>query len=492
MLKQLLARKTDFTEPDDTSGPTLRRTLGPWGLTALGIGAVIGGGIFVITGQAAADHAGPAVILSFILAAICSTFTALCYAEFATLIPVSGSAYSYAYATLGELMAWFIGWNLVLEYGVSASAVAVSWTGYFLSLLDHIGQAFNMDLSIPPALTNAPLAFTADHQLVATGALFNLPAVALVVLLTWICYVGIRESSLANAAMVALKMGLIVLVIVVGWRYVDPSNWTPFVPESQGPYKYGWDGVLRGAAMVFFAYIGFEATSVAAQESRNPQRDLPIGILASLAICTVLYIAMSTVMTGLTSYTLLGTNEPVVTALKGHPQLGWLRWIVETGALVGLSSVVLVMIIAQPRIFMIMGRDGMLPKVFTRIHPRYRTPHLNTLITGAGIAVLAAIFPLDVLGDLVSMGTLIAFIAVCAGVWILRRTRPELPRTFRVPWAPVICSLGILSCLALLSTMAWYNWALMIVWTVIGLAIYFCYGNRHSLLRRDSTRSEKP
>ncbi|HEY9513835.1 MAG TPA: amino acid permease [Rhodanobacter sp.] len=484
MLKQLLARKTDFTSEDDVHGPTLRRTLGPWGLTAIGIGAVIGGGIFVISGQAAADFAGPAVIMSFLLAAICSTFTALCYAEFATLIPLSGSAYSYAYATLGELMAWFIGWNLVLEYGVSASAVAVSWTGYLLSLLEHIGATFNMDLSLPAALTNAPLQFTPDHQLIATGALFNLPAVALILLLTWICYVGIRESSLANAAMVVVKVGLVVLVIVVGWRYVDPSNWTPFVPESQGNYKYGWSGVMRGAAMVFFAYIGFEATSVAAQEARNPQRDLPIGILASLAICTVLYIAMAAVMTGLTSYALLGTDQPVVTALQGHPQLSWLRWIVEAGALLGLASVVLVMIIAQPRIFMIMGRDGMLPKIFTRIHPRHRTPHLNTLITGAAIALLAAIFPLDVLADLVSMGTLIAFIAVCAGVWILRHTHPELPRTFRVPWAPMICSLGILSCLALLSTMAWYNWTLMVLWTVAGLAIYFLYGYRHSHLRK--------
>ncbi|HUH30397.1 MAG TPA: amino acid permease [Rhodanobacter sp.] len=483
MLKQLLARKTDFSGEDDTQGPTLRRTLGPWGLTAIGIGAVIGGGIFVISGQAAADFAGPAVIVSFLLAAICSTFTALCYAEFATLIPLSGSAYSYAYATLGELMAWFIGWNLVLEYGVSASAVAVSWTGYLLSLLEHVGTTFNMDLSLPAALTSAPLQFTADHQLVATGALFNLPAVALILLLTWVCYVGIRESSLANAAMVALKVGLVVLVIVVGWRYVDPSNWTPLVPESQGNYKYGWSGVMRGAAMVFFAYIGFEATSVAAQEARNPQRDLPIGILASLAICTVLYIAMAAVMTGLTSYTLLGTDQPVVTALQGHPQLSWLRWIVEAGALLGLASVVLVMIIAQPRIFMIMGRDGMLPKIFTRIHPRHRTPHLNTLITGTAIALLAAIFPLDVLADLVSMGTLIAFIAVCAGVWILRHTHPELPRTFRVPWAPVICTLGILSCVALLSTMAWYNWTLMVVWTAVGLAIYFLYGYRHSHLR---------
>ncbi|MEO8746140.1 MAG: amino acid permease [Rhodanobacter sp.] len=484
MLKQLLARKTDFNDEVDPDAPSLRRTLGPWGLTAIGIGAVIGAGIFVITGVAAADHAGPAVILSFLLAAICSSFTALCYAEFATLIPLSGSAYSYAYATLGELMAWFIGWNLVLEYGVSASAVAVSWTGYFSSLLNHVGSLFNMDLSLPAALTNAPLAFTADHHLVVTGALFNLPAVALVALLTWVCYVGIRESSLANSIMVAIKVGLVLLVIVVGWRYVDPSNWTPFIPASEGHDRYGWGGVMRGAAMVFFAYIGFEATSVAAQESRNPQRDLPIAILGSLAICTVLYIAMAAVMTGLNSYTMLGTNEPVVTALHGHPQLLWLRWIVEVGAMLGLASVVLVMIIAQPRIFMIMGRDGMLPKLFTRIHPVYRTPHLNTLVTGAGIALLAAIFPLDVLGELVSMGTLIAFIAVCAGVWILRYTHPELPRTFRVRWAPLICSLGILSCMALLSFMAWYNWMLMIVWTVVGLCIYFLYGYRHSQVRK--------
>jgi len=484
MLKQLLTRKTDFSEDLEGDGPTLRRTLGPWGLTAIGIGAVIGAGIFVITGVAAADHAGPAVILSFLLAAICSSFTALCYAEFATLIPLSGSAYSYAYATLGELMAWFIGWNLVLEYGVSASAVAVSWTGYFLSLLNHVGAVLNMDLSLPPALTSAPLAFTADHQLVATGALFNLPAVALIALLTWVCYVGIRESSLVNSIMVAIKVGLVLLVIVVGWRYVDPSNWVPFVPASEGPDRYGWGGVMRGAAMVFFAYIGFEATSVAAQESRNPQRDLPIAILGSLAICTVLYIAMAAVMTGLNSYTTLGTNEPVVTALQGHPQLSWLRWVVEIGAMLGLASVVLVMVIAQPRIFMIMARDGMLPKLFTRVHPVHRTPHLNTLVTGTGIALLAAIFPLDVLGELVSMGTLIAFIAVCGGVWILRYTHPELPRTFRVPWAPLICSLGILSCMALLSFMAWYNWMLMIVWTVIGLTIYFLYGYRHSAVRK--------
>lgn len=481
MLQQLLARKTNLSEDDSSFGPGLRRTLGPWALTAIGIGAVIGAGIFVITGQAAADHAGPAVILSFVIAAVCCTFTALCYAEFATLVPVSGSAYSYAYATLGELAAWFIGWNLVLEYGVSASAVAVSWTGYFTSLLDNFG------IHLPAALVSAPLGFQ-DGHLVATGALLNLPAVVLVLALTWLCYVGIRESSGVNMAMVALKVGLIVLVIAFGWRYVDPANWHPFIPPEQGNGVFGWSGVFRGAAMVFFAYIGFEAISVAAQESRNPQRDLPIGILVSLAVCTVLYIGMTAVMTGLTPFDQLGTNEPVVTAIAGHPELAWLRIVVEIGALLGLSSVVLVMIIAQPRIFMIMGRDGMLPPVFARVHPVHRTPHVNTVITGFGIALLAAIFPLDVLGDLVSMGTLIAFCAVCAGVLILRRTRPDLPRSFRVPWAPVTCALGVLSCVFLLAQMNWYNWMLMVIWTILGLAIYFLYGYRHSTARPANRR----
>ncbi len=303
-------------------------------------------------------------------------------------------------------------------------------------------------------------------------------------LLTWVCYIGIRKSSAMNMAMVLLKSGLIVLVIAVGWKYVDPANWQPFIPANEGPGKFGWEGVLRGASMVFFAYIGFEAVSVAAQESHRPQRDMPIGMLLSLAICTVLYIAMAAVMTGLVPYTLLGTDEPVVTAVAAHPQLGWLRVVVEIGALVGLSSVVLVMIIGQPRIFMIMARDGLLPPVFTKIHPEYRTPHINTVITGIGIALLAALFPLDVLGELTSMGTLIAFAAVCAGVLILRRTQPDLPRPFRIPAAWLICTLGIFCCLALLSTMTAHNWFLMAVWTAVGFAIYFLYGHRHSKLRR--------
>jgi basic amino acid/polyamine antiporter, APA family len=354
--------------------------------------------------------------------------------------------------------------------------VATSWTGYFVSLLDHVG------IHLPVTLTDAPLAYT-NGALVPTGHLFNLPAVAIVLALTWVCYIGIRESAGINLLMVLLKVGLIVVVVIAGYRYVDPANWHPFIPAAQGNHKYGWDGILRGAGMVFFAYIGFEATSTAAQECKNPQRDLPFGTLVSLVICTVLYLAMAAVLTGLIPYTQLGTDEPVVTAIKAHPELGWLRTIVEIGAMIGLSSVILVMIIAQPRIFMIMSRDGLLPPVFNRIHPRHRTPHINTLITGVSIAALSAVFPLDLLANLTSMGTLIAFVAVCAGVLILRYTAPDLPRTFRVPWAPVICVAGVLSCAALLITFDWFNWALMIVWTVLGFAIYFAYGVRHSRLR---------
>jgi basic amino acid/polyamine antiporter, APA family len=481
MANQLLATKHPLAAHADAEGLSLERSLGPWGLTALGIGAVIGGGIFVITGVAAAEHAGPAIVLSFIFAAICCTFCALAYAEFAAMVPVSGSAYSYTYATLGELAAWFIGWMLVLEYGVSASAVAVSWTGYFLSFLKHFS------IHIPEVLSNAPL----DGQLNATGAIANIPAAILVLLLTWLCYVGIRKSSGVNMAMVILKVALIVLVIGAGISYVDTANWHPFIPENVAPGKYGWDGVLRGASMVFFAYIGFEAVSVAAQESKNPARDMPIGMLASLAICTVLYIGMALVMTGLTPFNLLGTDEPVVTAVASHPGLSWLRWIVEVGAMIGLASVVLVMIIGQPRIFMIMGRDGLLPPVFTRIHPKYRTPHINTVITGIGIAFLAAVFPLDVLGDLTSMGTLIAFGAVCAGVLILRRTQPDLPRPFRIRFAPLICLAGVGSCLVLLSTMTVHNWLLMVGWTLLGFVIYFFYGFRHSKLAQDARNVSK-
>lgn len=485
MLKQLLRTKHPLAVNREAGEIELRRTLGPWGLTAIGIGAVIGGGIFAMTGHAAAEHAGPAIMLSFVIAAACCAFCALCYAEFAAMVPVSGSAYSYAYATLGEGAAWFIGWMLILEYGISASAVAASFTGYLKSFLDHLG------VHLPAILANAPL----DTSLHATGALVNLPAVGIVLALTALCYFGIRESAGVNTAMVALKLLLLVLVVAFGWRYVDASLWQPFIPPSQGGDVFGWTGVLRGASIVFFAYIGFEATSVAAQESVNPKRDLPIGMIASLVICTAIYIAISAVMTGLLSYTQLGTDEAVVTAIAAHPALAGLRWLVEIGALIGLASVILCMVIGQPRIFMIMANDGLLPPVFTRIHPRYRTPHINTLITGAGIAVAAGVFPLDILGELTSIGTLISFAAVCAGVWILRTTHPQIPRPFRVPFAPAVCFLGIASCLTLLLVTFYfgaYNLWLTLAWTLVGAVVYFAYGYRKSKLHRDEGGAALP
>lgn len=475
MLKQLLRTKDPMTVNEEADEIRLNRALGPWGLTAIGIGAVIGGGIFAMTGHAAAEHTGPAIMLSFVLAAICCTFCALCYAEFAAMVPVSGSAYSYTYATLGEGAAWFIGWMLILEYGISASAVAASFTGYLTSFLDHLG------MHLPTALSMAPL----DTKLQPTGAIVNLPAVGIVLALTALCYFGIRESAGVNTVMVAIKVVLLILVVAFGWSYVDTSLWHPFIPQNTGGDVFGWVGVLRGASIVFFAYIGFEATSVAAQESVNPKRDLPIGMIASLVICTAIYIAIAAVLTGLLSYTQLGTDEAVVTAIAAHPQLAWLRWLVEIGALIGLSSVILCMVIGQPRIFMIMANDGLLPPVFTRIHPKYRTPHINTVITGVGIALAAGIFPLDILGELTSIGTLISFAAVCAGVWILRIYRPEIPRAFRVPWAPLMCFLGIASCLALLGVTFYfgaYNAWLTLWWTLIGLVVYFAYGYRKSKL----------
>ena len=482
MLKALLRVKpvepaghVDAGEPIEGSldgEATLKRTLTARHLVLLGMGAVIGAGIFVVTGQAAANHAGPAIMLSFVLAAICCAFCALAYAEFASMVPVSGSAYTYTYATFGELSAWFIGWMLVLEYGVSASAVAVSWTGYFLSLLSQF------DIHLPAALVSAPL----DAQLRPTGAIANLPAAALVLLLTWLCYVGITQSAFINGIVVAIKTAVIAAFLGFGFFYVDPANWTPFIPENVGPGQFGMDGVFRAATIVFFAYIGFDAVSTAAGEAKNPQRDMPIGILGSLAICTAIYIAVCAVLTGMLPYTELNTAKPVATALEAYPNLAWLKTAVEIGAIAGLSSVILVMLMAQPRIFYTMSRDGLLPKIFGRVHPKHQTPYVGTIIVGIAACLLAGLMPLSVLGELVSMGTLIAFATVCLGVLVLRRTRPELHRPFRVPMATIICPLGFLSCMFLFFQSFREHWHLFVAWTIIGMAIYFLYGRRHSKL----------
>ncbi|WP_147652095.1 amino acid permease [Vulcaniibacterium gelatinicum] len=461
----------------------LKRVLTARHLVLLGIGAIIGAGIFVMTGQAAANHAGPAIMLSFVLAGVACAFAGLCYAEFASMIPVSGSAYSYTYATLGEAVAWFVGWSLVLEYLFAASAVSVGWSAYTISLMESVAQMLGSDWKFPTLFASAPVAY-ANGEFTPTGSLFNLPAVLIVSAVGYLCYIGIRQSATANAIIVAIKVTVILALIGLGSQYVNPDNWTPFIPANEGGDRFGWPGVLRAASIVFFAYIGFDAVSTAAQEAKNPQRDMPIGILGSLVVCTILYIIVAAVLTGLVPYTQLGTAKPVATALEAYPALGWLKFAVEIGAVAGLTSVILVMLMGQPRIFFAMAHDGLLPKFFGAVHPKHQTPHKATIVVAIVAAILAAFFPLGVLGDLVSMGTLLAFATVCIGVWVLRHTRPDLPRAFRVPMAPVICTLGALSCLALVGFMGWYNWLLLAAWTVIGFVIYFLYGYRHSKLRQ--------
>ncbi len=463
---------------------TLRRTLTARHLILLGVGAVIGAGIFVLTGQAAANHAGPAIMLSFVLAGFACAMAGLCYAEFASMMPVSGSAYSYSYATLGEAVAWFIGWCLVLEYLFASATVAVGWSGYLVSFLTT-----TLGVPFPAELASAPLNW-ADGGFVRTDSLVNLPAVLIVAAVSGLCYVGITQSAFVNAIIVAIKVAVIAAFLGFGVQYVDPTNWTPFIPENTGPGQFGMDGVFRAATIVFFAYIGFDAVSTAAGEAKNPQRDMPIGILGSLAVCTIIYIAVCAVLTGMTHYSLLGTAKPVATALeeviKADPaaNIGWLKTAVEIGAIAGLSSVILVMLMAQPRIFYSMSRDGLLPGLFGKIHPRFHTPHVGTILVGIVACLLAGFMPLNVLGELVSMGTLLAFATVCLGVLVLRFSRPDLARPFRVPAFWLICPLGFAACLFLFAQSFAEHWHVFVGWTLLGQLIYFGYGYRHSKLHR--------
>jgi len=463
----------------DTSNE-LQRTLDARALVLLGIGAIIGTGIFVLTGTAAANHAGPALVVSFLIAGFGCALAGLCYAEFASMIPVSGSAYSYSYATLGELVAWFIGWNLILEYLFAAATVAVGWSGYVVSLAEQLG------VHLPDALTNAPLTKGAGHfELVRTGALINLPAVLVVAAITALCYVGIHQSARFNAIVVAIKVTVIVLFIGFGMWVIDGANWQPFIPENTGTFgKFGWSGVVQAAGIIFFAYIGFDAVSTAAQEAKNPQRDMPIGILASLAVCTVLYVAVSAVLTGMVHYTELNTAAPVALALDRHPELSWLAGWIKLGAIAGMTSVMLVMMLGQPRIFYAMSRDGLLPPVFRKVHPTHKTPYVGTLITGTLAALIAGLFPVTILGELVSIGTLLAFTTVCIGVLVLRYTRPDLPRHFKVPAPWFVCITGALVCTGMMVSLPPDTWVRLAGWTVLGFLIYFFYGFRHSELRK--------
>ena len=466
--------------PGDRAGAErLKQVLGPWALTAIGLGATIGTGVFVLTGTVAAQQSGPAVTLSFLIAAFGSGLAALCYAEFATFLPVPGSAYSYTYATLGEGIAWFIGWNLLLEYAISASAVAVSWSAYVVNLLKGWG------IELPQELVNAPYIQDANNHLVSTHALINLPAVLIIAAMSYVCYIGVSHTARANAIMVTLKVAIIVIFMIAGLKYVDTSNWHPYIPHNTGKFgHFGWTGVLQGAAIIFFSYVGFDTASTTALEARNPQRDLPLGILGALLISTLLYVGMSAVMTGMVPYTNLDVDEPVARALDAHPQLQHLGLLLKAGIIIGMTSVILGSLLGQPRILLSMADDGLLPPVMRRCHPRYKTPHIATIVTGVVAALFAGFFPLDVLADLISIGILLAFAVVCLGVLIMRKMRPDAPRPFRVPWAPFTCVLGTVVCLGMTLALPNAVWVRLVLWTALGMAIYALYGYRHSRLRQ--------
>jgi APA family basic amino acid/polyamine antiporter len=466
---------------------SLKRALGPVNLVFLGIGAIIGAGIFVLTGQAAAQYAGPAIVWSFVLAGTACALAGLCYAEFSSMIPIAGSAYTYGYATLGELFAWIIGWDLILEYLFAASTVAVGWSGYVVSFLRDLGINFPKEFTSAPYTHAAPpdagwnvwRLFTEGWS--STGAVLNVPAMIIVAFITILLIIGITESATFNDAIVVIKVTVVLLFIAFGLAYINRENWTPFIPPQEGPGKYGWSGIVRGAGVIFFAYIGFDAVSTAAQEAKKPQRDMPVGILGSLAICTVLYIAVALVLTGIVKYSQLNVPDPIAVGVNAAgPGLAWLRPIVKIGAIAGLTSVILVMLLGQPRIFYSMSKDGLLPPVFAAVHPKFRTPWLASMLTGVFAMAMAGLLPIGLLGELVSIGTLLAFAIVCGGVLVLRYTDPDLPRPFRTPLVPLVPLGGIAACFYLMAHLPPDTWARLIIWMLIGFAIYFLYGRRHS------------
>src|SRR5579862_109687 len=489
MPNQLFLTKSHETLLEEIHGENrLRRVLGPVQLSSLGVGAIIGTGIFVLTGVAAHDLTGPALMLSFVVSGLTCFFAALCYAEFASMVPVAGSAYTYAYATLGELFAWIMGWDLILEYAVASATVAHGWSHYFQDFLRffHIG--------LPHIFTNAPFDYdlSSGHFLL-TGTWFDLPAIAIALIVTVILVKGINESASVNAGIVLLKLAIVFFVIIAGALYVKPANWHPFAPFGlSGLSIFGHTvmgetgpggqpmGMLAGAAIVFFAYIGFDSISTHAEEARNPARDVPIGIMTSLVLCTFLYIAVAAVLTGMVPYSQINIDAPVSDAFR-QVGLPWAQLLVSVGAVAGITSVLLVMMLSQPRIFLAMGRDGLLPtSFFGAVHKRFRTPWKSTILTGLFVATMGAFLPLRILAELVNIGTLLAFVIVCAAVLIMRRTHPEVHRPFRAPMGSITPILGILSCLVLMFSLPVANWVRLAVWLVIGLVIYFTYGYSHS------------
>ena len=456
----------------------LKRALGPINLTALGIGAIIGTGIFVLTGTVAAQNAGPAVVLSFVLAGFASIFAALCYAEFAALVPVAGSAYTYGYATLGEFVAWIIGWDLVLEYALSATTVAIGWSGYVVSFLSDFG------IHIPATLSAAAGTAVTQADGSTVTAIFNLPAVIIVAVVTALLTVGVKESANVNNVIVVVKVAVVVLFIALAAGAINTANWHPFIPENTGHREnFGLTGIVSGAGVVFFAYIGFDAVSTAAQEAKNPQRDMPIGIIASLLICTVLYILVAGIATGVLPYTELDVPDPIA-KVADAAGLGWISTLIKFGAIAGLSSVILVQLMAQARVFYSMSKDGLLPAWVNRVHPKFRTPYITQIGLGVLVAIPAGFLTVREAGSLVSIGTLLAFAIVCAGVLVLRRREPGLQRPFRVPAINLVAPLGVLSSAYLMYYLPWRTWERLLIWLAIGLVVYFAYGYRNSTLAR--------
>ncbi|MDR1203769.1 MAG: amino acid permease [Tannerellaceae bacterium] len=480
MIKRLFKKKdiSDvLNEPEENKGE-LKRNLSAANLIALGIGAIVGTGIFVITGQAAAMYAGPALTISFLISALGCVMAGLCYAEFAAMIPTSGGVYSYSYTTMGEILAWFVGWILVLEYLFACSSVAVGWSGYMLSLLHGWGIPF------PEQLAGATFDHLPDGRWVWTGRMINFPAVFIIGVVSAFLIGGIKQSAIVNNIIVVIKVSVILLFIAFGLSYVDTSNWTPYIPENTGGFgNFGWTGILRGAAVVFFAYLGFDALSTTAGEARNPQKDMPKGILISLLICAFLYVSVTTVLTGIVNYKELNVDAPIALAIDHAGEgLAWLSPFIKLGAIAGLSSVILVMMLGQSRIYYSISKDGLLPELFSKVHDKRGIPQNATLFASVATALIAGLFPLHVLSELVSIGTLTAFTIVCISILILRKTQPHLKRPFKTPFVPFVPLLGAVICIAQMIALPWDTWVRLIGWTVLGFIIYFAYGLKHSKL----------
>ncbi|MEJ5962749.1 amino acid permease [Pedobacter immunditicola] len=490
-----------IAESNETGEGTLKRTLGVGNLVALGIGAIIGAGLFVRTAAAAAEHSGPAVTLSFILAALGCALAGLCYAEFASMIPIAGSAYTYSYATMGETVAWIIGWDLVLEYAVGAATVAIAWSEYLNKLLENFG------VSIPYEYCHSPFQTSLD----GVQGIINLPALFIVILLTLVLIRGTQESATINGVIVVLKVAIVIAFIAIGWGFINPENHTPYIPANTGEVKlakgeigffdffttdfghFGWSGIIAGAGVVFFAFIGFDAVSTAAQEAKNPKRDMPLGILISLAICTVLYVLFGHVLTGVANYdefNTIGKEASVAYAIETYMQnYHWLSVLVTVAILAGFSSVILVMLLGQSRVFFSMSKDGLVPRVFSAIHPKFKTPYKSNLIFLVFVGLFAAFVPGDVVGDMTSIGTLFAFTLVCIGILVLRKTDPDRPRPFKTPFMPFVPILGALVCITMMIGLGKHNWERLGIWMALGMVIYFAYGVRNSVVRKQHKKN---